>query len=107
MKNNNNQVHVTFELDREFSSELVGKLIETVRPFGYQFYHGALIDNYLFHMEGLDVKLFGDYPTGKYIILREKSLNTWQSTYQVTITDDDSLAREFEKEATEYWSETD
>lgn len=103
----NNHVHVIFELDFSSPLKIEKELIEAVGDYGYEFYYGSLIDNYLFYTDGLDIKTFNDYPAGRYIILREKYLNPWQSTYQVTITDDDSLAREFEDEAMEYWDRKD
>ena len=106
-KTKNNHVHVIFELDFSSPLKIEKELIEAVGDYGYEFYYGSLIDNYLFYTDGLDIKTFNDYPAGRYIILREKYLNPWQSTYQVTITDDDSLAREFEDEAMEYWDRKD
>lgn len=105
MDKNNNHVHETFKLDSSLKIE--EELIKAVGNDGYEFYCGCLIDNFLFYTEGLDIEIFYDCPASKYIILKEKYLNGWESIYQVTITDDDSLAREFEDEAMVYWEEID
>lgn len=107
MDKNNNDVHVIFEVDFSSPFKIEEELIKAVGNDGYEFYYGCLIDNYLFYTEGLDIEIFYDCPASKYIILKEKYFNGWESIYQVTITDDDSLAREFEDEAMEYWDRKD
>lgn len=97
-------IYVTFDLHYSECSDIRKKLLELVDFIGYEGYEGSLLDNYLFYTNGRTIEEFSDYPTTNYIILEETYVNCWTSTYTVTLTNDEDLARDFERRATEYWN---
>ena len=95
--------HITFELNRWQCRDIITKLFELVDWIGHEDYEGNLLDNYLFYANGGTIEEFSDYPPTNYIILEEKPLNCYESTYKVTLTNDDEIAKDFETRSMEYW----
>lgn len=77
--------------------ETVNKLIELAvdenKPF--EVFDGVLLDSYIIYdAENIQI---GKIKPRKYIILREKYLNCWSSTIEMTMTDDENMIREMKK----------
>lgn len=96
--------HVTFDLHYSQCSDIRKKLLKLVDFINYESYESNLLDNYLFYTNERTIKEFEDYPKTNYIILTETYVNCYTSTYTVTLTNDEKLARNFESTAIEYWN---
>lgn len=96
--------HVTFDLHYSQCSDIRKKLLKLVDFINYESYENNLLDNYLFYTNNRTIKEFSDYPATNYIILTETYVNCYTSTYTVTLTNNEKLARDFENKAIKYWN---
>ena len=63
---------------------------------------GCLLDNYLIYNNNT---IRFNKETAKYIIIKEKYLNSNSSTSTITLTDDDNLALQFEKDFEQFYED--
>lgn len=79
----------------EISFEYVNKLCDYCCQNGIDFevYQGSLLDNYIFY-DTEHIKLNKIEPR-KFIIIREKYLNEWNSTFEMIMTDDEGLVEKY------------
>lgn len=97
-------IYVTFEIDSSRCLEIEKKLLKLVDYIDFESYESNLLDNYLFYVNGRTIEEFSDYPTTNYIILEEKYVNCYTSTYTVTLTNNEKIASYFERRAIKYWN---
>ncbi|MBS4462208.1 hypothetical protein JXA27_06505 [Aerococcaceae bacterium zg-B36] len=78
-------------VDTEFINNLLKmeNSIELVAKFD-----GCLLDNYLFEVFDDNISFFKDKKQFKYIIVRERYVNEWQSIYAVIFTNDENIFNE-------------
>lgn len=69
--------------------ELASKL-----DLDYETYTGCLLDNYV--IRGAEQIKFNRVKPRKYILIKEKYLNEWSSTLELTMTDNEEIINEFE-----------
>lgn len=76
---------------------VVDKFIKLVIDLGldYEIYEGCLLDNYV--IRGTEQIRLGRVKPRKFIMIKEKHLNEWSSTLELTMTDNEEIIYEFEK----------
>ncbi|HAZ1136061.1 TPA: hypothetical protein J0U94_000880 [Enterococcus faecium] len=67
----------------EVNQEMVNKL--TNISGNYEKYDGTLLDNYIFH-DTQNIRIGRSKPRA-FILIKEKYLNEWNSTYEMVMTD--------------------
>lgn len=65
------------------------------RGMDVDIFEGVLVDSAI--IETGNVRLLKNSPKSKYIILKEKYLNSWSSGIQLTFTNSEKKAEEFKK----------
>lgn len=75
----------------------INKLLELAEKLNcyIECFEGSLIDNYIIY-DAQKIKI-GRAKSRKYIILVEKYLNSWSSTTEVIMTDNDKTVRKYEE----------
>ena len=85
------------KIEREITLEQCQKLILNPNLEEVGYYPGCLLDNYLLY----------DWNACEYIIIQEKYLNEWSSTFIATKTNDKKLVDDFFKTQDEVLDEID
>lgn len=77
--------------------ELADNFIELASELGLdcETYEGCLLDNHV--IRGAEQIKLGRVKPRKFIMIKEKYLNEWSSTLELTMTDNEEIINEFEE----------